>query len=372
MQYKQFRDTGIELSCLGMGNMRFPTVDGKFSGKIDRGPSTEILRHAMAGGINYFDTAYVYHDGESEAFLGVAMKEWPRDSFYLATKYNCMAGDGHVNVFAEQLERLQTDYIDFYLIHGVGDGNIDKYLDCGCVDFFAQKKAEGAIKYLGFSFHGSPDCLKRMLAVRDWDFVQIELNYFDWLYGEEREQYEILSERGIPIVIMEPLRGGKLAALTPEAEAILKEAHPDWTIPSWGFRFLKSLPGIQVILSGMSAVEQMDGNLATFAEDAPFTESDRETLFKACEQFKSQITVPCTACNYCGPNCPVQIEIPTIMSLYNEYKAKPINGVPFIDRSGERGRFTECVGCRSCEQHCPQGIAIPDVMSELQAVFAKL
>lgn len=368
MMKKPFQS--IELSRLGMGNMRLPALrPGEPNSPIDWEKAHEILDYAYANGINYYDTAYVYNKGESERCLGAGMKKYDRSSFYIATKYACSANPDYKAVFEEQLSRLQTDYIDFYLIHCLLNNNIDTYLTNGCIDYFLEQQAKGRIKYLGFSSHADPEVLERFADHHQWDFAQLQINYFDWNYGTSKREYEILKERNIPIMVMEPVRGGRLAALTPAAEKILKDAHPDWSVASWALRFVRSLSQVQVVLSGMSDMNQIVDNVATFSDETPFTEADRETLFKACDLFHSQLSVPCTGCRYCCDDCPMQINIPEFLKIYNSYKVNGPGGiVKAMEAVESEGKPADCIGCGSCVGHCPQSIHVPDAIKELAAL----
>ena len=369
MIYKPFKDR--ELSRLGMGNMRLPVHAEQEGRPIDYNKAQEIIDYAMANGINYFDTAYVYHNGESEKFLGEAMKKYPRESFSLATKFFIHANPDYKAVFEEQLSRLQTDYIDFYLIHALGNDTCDTYLNSGCIEYFLEKKAEGKIKYLGFSSHADPEYLEKFASHHDWDFCQLQINYFDWNYSSTKEEYEIVTSRGIPVVVMEPVRGGRLASLTPEAEAILKEAHPDWSIASWAFRWLQRLDNVQVVLSGMSTLDQIVNNVDTYAADNALSDEDEAVLFKALELFRKQLVVPCTACRYCTDNCPAQINIPEILKIYNDFKVDGPWALGGLEKVDSTGKPTDCVGCGLCATHCPQNIDIPGIMAELTEIINK-
>ncbi|MCM1049239.1 MAG: aldo/keto reductase [Clostridiales bacterium] len=363
MIYKPFKD--ISLSRLGMGNMRLPVQADKAGAPIDRVRAQEIIDYAMANGINYYDSAYVYHSGESEKFLGEAMKKYPRESFYFATKYILSAGPDYKAVFEEQLDRLQTDYIDFYLIHAISDGNYMKYIESGSVDYFLEQQKAGRIRYLGFSSHASVESLAKMADHHQWDFAQLQLNYYDWQYSDTAREYKVLEDRNIPIMVMEPVRGGKLASLSSEAESMLKAAHPDWSMASWAFRWIQRLPQVQVILSGMSNMEQIKNNVATFAEPGALSDEDAELLLKACDVFKNHLNVPCTACRYCCDDCPMKIDIPAYLSLYNKYKT---DGEWVLERMSSiesEGKPSDCIGCGACTGHCPQSIKVPDIMSEL-------
>lgn len=251
MQTFNFRGE-VTLSRLGMGAMRLPMKEEAGS-PIDVEKAQEIIDYAVKNGVNYFDTAYVYHEGKSEEFLGKALSKYPRDSFYVADKFNYMANPDYKAQFAEQLDRLQMDRIDFYLLHAVSDDLMDQLLSCGCIDYFDQMKAEGKIRYFGFSFHGTPDALRKMVSLHSWDFVQIQLNYYDWLFGDAKELYEILEQANIPITVMEPVRGGRLATLSDEIDRTLAQAIPGRSVASWALRWLMRLPQVGVTLSGMSS-----------------------------------------------------------------------------------------------------------------------
>ena len=370
MQYKKFKSSA-KLSMLGMGAMRLPVVGGD-QGNIDYEKAKAIIDRAYQGGVNYYDTAYIYHNGKSEEFLGKALAEYPRESYYVADKFNLQAEPDYKKQFPEQLSRLNMEYIDFYLIHGIQDAWMDQFLECGALRYFDELKKQGKIRNLGFSFHASPDSLRKLLKIYPWDFVQIQLNYLDWYYGDAKELYEILEEAEIPIMIMEPVRGGKLANLTPEAEAILKEADPEASIASWAFRFVMSRPQVQVVLSGMSNLEQMEDNLHIFSETACLTEEEEALVKKAADEFRSKVGVGCTACRYCTPNCPIGLDIPKILSLYNDVKL--VNEewrATFADAMPEGKRPEDCIGCGSCTGHCPQSLDVPAVMKEMAEIRKK-
>ena len=370
MRYKSFKDE-IKLSRLGMGNMRLPEKVTENGTSIDYEAAKAIIDNAMKAGINYYDTAYIYHGGESEVVTGKALAEYPRDSYYVADKFNYQANPDFKAQFAEQLNRLQMDRIDFYLVHGVQDYFIDDAIKCGCIEYFDQMKKEGKIRYFGFSFHGTPAALRKMLSVYSWDFVQIQLNYYDWLYESAKELYDILDEAGIPIMVMEPVHGGMLADLGEKANAILKEAQPDTSVASWAMRWVKSLPRVQVILSGMSNLEQLEDNIGTISEGADVTEAEKELIEKACAIVRNNTAVPCTKCRYCTPNCPMELDIPYLLSQYNEAK---IGGTWRLGNLatvvGEKLPST-CISCGACTGHCPQSFDIPKYMAELAEMLAQ-
>lgn len=360
---------GEPISVLGMGNMRLPTIGTGREAPIDYEKAGEIIDYAMKNGITYFDTAYVYNG--SEVFLGSVLPNYDRSSFKLATKYNAMSSPDYAAIFEEQLERLHTDYIDFYLLHAVmNEDSLKNYIDSGAVDYFLEQKAKGRIRNLGFSSHAPMEILEKMATHHQWDFAQIQLNYLDWTMQDAKGQYELLTKLNIPVVVMEPVRGGRLASLSPKANEMLKTAHPDWSIASWAFRWLLRLDNVQVILSGMSTMDQIIDNVATFSSMCPLSDEDAALLDEACQLFRGEISVPCTACRYCTDDCPMEIDIPAVMELYNKYK---LDGPFALNRLNafEKGP-KDCIGCGSCQPHCPQSIQIPDVMAELSAAIDKM
>ena len=370
MQYKEYTD-GKKLSMLGMGNMRLP-VNNDVEGKpIDYPAAKAIIDNAMASGINYFDTAYIYHSGKSEAFTGSALSEYPRDSYYVATKFNLDANPDYVSQFDEQLARLNMDYVDFYLLHGVMDHNMDKYFDIGAVEYFDEMKARGKIRNFGFSFHGTPDALRKMVARRKWDFVQIQLNYYDWLYGDAKELYEILDGAGIPIMVMEPVRGGLLAKMTDKSAEILKNAAPDKSLASWALRWVASLPRVQVVLSGMSTMEQLADNVETMSGDIYLTEAEHAVIKNAAHELRVGVSVPCTGCRYCTDGCPMGLDIPRLLATYNDVKLSGAWRFSSIKDLPDDKLPAACIGCGACTGHCPQSIDIPRYMKEMAEMMAK-
>ena len=365
---KPFKD--IELSRLGLGNMRFHTSDPAGL-KIKYEEAHEVIDYAYNHGINYFDTAHVYNKGDSERCLGECISKYPRDSYYLATKFNINAEKDYKRMFNEQLERLKTDRIDFYLVHCLLENNIDEYLSCGLIDFLEDMRSQGKIGYIGFSSHASTQSLERFADSHPFDFCQIQLNYFDWFFGNSKSEYEALVKRNIPIMVMEPVRGGRLSSLTPEAEAILKEAHPEWSISSWALRFVKSLPGVQVILSGMNNLDQMRDNLETFSTDDGLSDEDMATLEKAVRLFKKQLTIPCTACRYCVDHCPMKINIPEYLKVLNDVKANGDMNLWKAKNVDSECTPADCIGCGSCTVQCPQSLEIPKYMAELAEKLEK-
>lgn len=373
MMYRDFQN--VKLSALGMGAMRLPVVDGDDS-KIDEAAAFAMVDEAMARGVNYYDTAWGYHNGNSELVMGKALARHPREKFYLATKFPGydLSNMGKVEeIFEKQLEKCQVEYFDFYLFHNVCEMNIDAYLDpkYGTYDYLLAQKKNGRIRHLGFSAHGDYDVMKRFLEAygKDMEFCQIQLNYLDWDFQDAKRKVELLDQWNIPVWVMEPLRGGKLASLAPEDEAKLKALRPDEGIPAWAFRYLQSIPSVVVTLSGMSNMEQMKENIATFETDKPLNETELETLHAIAQGMVKKIVLPCTACHYCTSHCPQGLDIPNLLSLYNEHcftqggfiAPMALSAIP-ADKQP-----SACIGCRSCEAVCPQDIKISEAMADFTA-----
>lgn len=374
MIYCDFQDK--KLSLLGFGAMRLPTCEDE---NIDEAQVREMTRLAIERGVNYFDTAYPYHNGESERVMGRILNEYPRDSFYLATKYPghqiLSSGYDPSAIFEEQLEKCGVEYFDFYLLHNVYEKSIETYLNpkWGIIDYFKEQKRLGRIKHLGFSAHAQTECLKQFLDIcgDDMEFCQIQLNYLDWTLQDAKAKYELLTERGIPVWVMEPVRGGRLANLTPEETAVLKELRPDESAAAWGFRFLQQLPNVKMVLSGMSNTEQMIDNLNTFANTRPLSEKELNALLDIAEGMKD--SVPCTACRYCCDGCPAGLDIPMLLSTYNELRfASLVNPAMRIEFLDESKKPSACIGCGKCSRICPQNIDIPAALKDLSERLSKL
>lgn len=362
MIYQDFN--GLSISRLGLGALRFPTLPGE-PNHIDTVQARRIVDEAIAQGINYFDTAYTYQQGDSERALGEALSHHPRDSFFLATKFYAAAKKDIASVFEEQLRRLKTDYFDFYLLHSLDENYIQDYTDPqkDYLGFLLRQKEAGKIRHIGFSSHGSPETLEKFLNWYDgFDMALIQLNYLDWTLLDGKGQYDILTKHHIPIWVMEPLKGGRLSTLNQESQDILQKAAPDWSISSWGFRFLMELPGVQTVLSGMSTPEQVRENAATFSQARPFTQEERQALSQAAEVFLKDLGVPCSGCRYCCDTCPAHLNIPLLIQAYNEHRISgstwKIQGLTPTDRAGR------CLHCGACLKHCPQKIQIPTIMEE--------
>ncbi len=370
MIYRDFQD--LKLSGLGMGAMRLPVVDGDDS-KIDAGAVQEMVDYAMEHGINYYDTAWGYHGGQSELVMGNALKKYPRESFYLATKfpgYDLSNMDKVEEIFEKQLEKCQVEYFDFYLFHNVCEMNINDYLDekHGIYDYLIRQKKNGRIRHLGFSAHGSYDVIRRFLDAygKDMEFCQLQINYLDWSFQDAKAKVELLKEHHIPVWVMEPLRGGKLASLADEYEQKLKALRPDEEIPAWAFRFLQSLPEVKVVLSGMSNMEQLQANIATYGEERPLDGNEMDTLLKIADSMLEKKTLPCTACHYCVSHCPQGLDIPVLLNLYNEHCFTEGGFIAPMALSSyaDDKKPGACIGCRSCEAVCPQQIKISEAMAD--------
>ena len=382
---------GKEISLLGFGLMRLPKRadpnaapgDNDAAARlmnhaleVDYDVATELIDHAMANGINYYDTAYTY--GGSEAFAGYALSRHPRESYYLATKcppWKLKTADDFERIFEEQLKQCKTDYFDFYLVHNFAEetkrsaGNeehFEHFEKIKMYEILQRKKAEGLVRHVGFSFHGTPSLLQKITDMYKWDFAQIQVNYIDWAATDAKAQYEILAQHNLPVSIMEPLRGGALANLNEEAAGMLKQARPDSSVASWGLRYAASLPNVMTVLSGMNAMEQLTDNLATMESFEAVSETEKELLYKAASIFNRSGAIPCTACSYCMP-CPKGVNIPRVFSIYNHARllkrwAQFDNGYSSLNQTE---KASNCVQCGQCVKKCPQHLAIPDYLNEV-------
>ena len=362
-----------EMPKIGFGLMRLPETDGV----IDIDKVCKMVDAYMAAGFNYFDTAYVYHGGNSEKTVKEAIvKRYPRDSFTIATKlpaWSIHSFEDRDKIFNEQLERCGVDYFDYYLLHSIEDGNnYDTYVKYDCFNWGIQKREEGKIKHLGFSYHGTPELLVKIVDSHpEIEFVQIQLNYADWddKIVHSGELYQILAERNIPIIVMEPCKGGKLANHDEECTEILKSVRPDKSIASWAFRYVASLPGIATILSGMTTQEQMEDNMDTFKNFEPLSDEEKAAIDKVVEAMFRVEQIGCTACRYCVDGCPMSISIPDIISAINTKRKFPGDMRPqffyngLVGRDGN-GKASDCIGCGQCEGVCPQHLPIIEILKE--------
>ena len=369
MIYREFQ--GKKLSMLGMGCMRLP--GGRNNAGIDVEATAKMVEHAIRNGVNYFDTAWGYHGGMSEPVIGKLLQKYPRDSFYIATKfpgYDLSNMDKVEQIFEQQLARTGMEYFDFYLFHNVCDRNVDAYLDpqYGIYDYLKKQKQAGRIKHLGFSIHADLDVMHRFLDAygESIEFCQIQLNWLDWSFQDAKAKVELLQERNIPIWVMEPLRGGKLATLPGEDVATLKALRREEGIPAWSFRFLQSIKGVTMVLSGMSNFEQVADNIHTFSTDAPLNGEEWETLLGIADKMLSRPTLSCTSCRYCTEKCPQELDIPHLLALYNEQcfstDAFMVRGK--LSALSPDKQPSACLGCRGCEAVCPQEIKISEALAD--------
>jgi predicted aldo/keto reductase-like oxidoreductase len=387
MIYKDFQ--GIKLSCLGLGAMRLPTVGER--GPIDEAKARELIEYAYGQGVNYFDTAYRYHSGNSETFLSSVLQQYPRDTWYLATKMpghmmqyknGRITGIGYLEketiaspaqIFEDQLKRCGVDYFDFYLLHNVCETAWDFYTnqELGVVEYLVKQKQAGRIRHLGFSAHGRAETIDKFLSLyKCFEFVQIQLNYMDWVLQDAGKKYEVITKHGLPVISMESCRGGKLASLNAEADAMLKAARPNDSTVSWAFRFLQSLPNVSVVLSGMTSMEQLVENIALFSKDDPTTAQDNEMLRRVVDTMAD--LVPCTGCAYCTEACPQNLDIPKLISMGNEMRFDNPFVLKFtLDAMTEKELPSACIACAACSQLCPQGIDIPSVLKQFAQALEK-
>ena len=374
MIYRDFQ--GEKLSLLGFGTMRLPTNP---DGSIDEEQVRRMTRYAMDHGVNYFDTAYPYHNGNSERVIGRVLKDYPRDSYYLATKYPghqiLSSGYNPAEIFEEQLRKCDVEYFDFYLLHNVYEKSMETYLDprWGIIDYFKEQKRLGRIRHLGFSCHAQTQGLKEFLDIcgGDMEFCQIQMNYLDWTLQDAKTKCELLTKRNIPIWVMEPVRGGKLAKLPELQEEKLRALRPEESSAAWCFRWLTEVPNVHVILSGMSDMEQMKDNMKTFSEEKPLSDGERSTLEEIAAVLKGG--VPCTACRYCCDGCPMGLDIPMLLASYNDAKFASAFTVSMrLDSMPKEKLPTACVGCGACAEICPQHIDVPGVMREFSEMMKTL
>ena len=378
MLYRDFK--GERLSRLGFGAMRLPCVDGD-NARPDQAAVDQMVDYALEQGVNYFDTAWGYHAGQSEVVLGRSLARHPRDSFYLADKFPGydLSNMGKVKeIFERQLEKTGAGYFDFYLFHNVCEMNVDGYLDPanGILDYLLEQKRAGRIRHLGFSAHGAIPCMERFLEAygEHMEFCQIQLNFLDWEFQDARGKVELLTRWGLPVWVMEPVRGGKLAQITEAEAARLHELRPDESTVAWAFRFVQGVPEVCVTLSGMSNLDQLRENVATFSEERPLGEEERQALQEVVDDLLGRHTVPCTACRYCTSHCPMGLDIPKLLELYNEAMVTGGKGgfIPsmFVGTLPEDKRPAACIGCGSCAAVCPQQIDIPGTLADFAEKLA--
>ena len=363
---RKFKD--VEVSLLGLGTMRLPceTEQKRESNpNIDYEKAQKLVDLAYKNGVNYYDTAYMYHCGKSEKFIGHALKKYPRNTYFIADKlpiWMCDTKEDMQRVFANQLERTGMEYFDFYLLHSLDKENFEKCEKLGAYDFIKQKQKEGKIKYIGFSFHGTVDDLRNIVSVHKWDFAQIQMNYLDWENQNAKAQYQTLEDADIPTIVMEPVRGGKLALVNNEIKDMFKSKRPNMSVASWAMSFVASHKNIITILSGMNSEQQMLDNLSTLTDFKAFGDDEYSICFKAASILNKSEVIGCTGCDYCQP-CPKGIKISSFFSLYNSVVSGNVNiqqGREVYDSFSVNP--TACAWCNKCKNHCPQSISVPDVL----------
>ena len=361
-----------KISLLGFGTMRLPRIS-EDKQDIDHNAVQEMTDYAIENGINYFDTAYPYHSGESETVIGKTLKKHDRSRFNLATKMPIWLVKGKADaekIFEEQLKKCQVDYFDFYLVHNINEAFFESIEKYQIYDFLKQKQAEGKIRYLGFSFHDTPALLEKTVLKYEWDFAQIQLNYLDWDLQDAKRQYEILTENEIPIIVMEPVRGGALATLSESAIDILKAADSNASPASWAIRYAATFPNVLTVLSGMSDMEQLKDNTATMKNFKPVTQANQKTIEKAVSAYRESLEIPCTYCRYCM-ECPSGVHIPKVFAKYNQQRAKGKDADMFYflmeyKLLGESRQAHQCTQCGVCLSKCPQKIDIPGELKKIE------
>ena len=369
MYYNKFKEK--QLSALGFGTMRLPTLA---DGSVDEAQVEQMIAYALQNGVNYFDTAMPYHGGESERVVGKILSRYPRDSYYLASKF-----PGHqvfetydcAGMFADQLRRCSVDFFDFYMLHNVSEASINTYTDqrWNIPQYFIEQKRQGKIRHLGFSSHGGVEMLKGFLEQygKEMEFCLLQINYLDWTLQDAKAKYELLTAWNIPIFVMEPLRGGALCKLTEEQLAPLGGK----CAVEAAFRWLQGLPNVKVVLSGMSSMEQMADNVNYFTDRKPLTPTENEALMTIAESMKD--SVPCTGCRYCVDGCPMGLDIPEFLSMYNEFRvAKSLNVSQKVEFMPEDKKPTACISCGACLHSCPQNIDIPTCLADFSEMLASM
>lgn len=362
-----------KLCKLGFGMMRLPEVDDC----IDIEKTKQMIDAYMNAGMNYFDTAYMYHSGKSETVIKeVLVKRYPRDTYYLVDKFPIWMNKDKDEVFLDQLERCGVEYFDLYLLHGIEDGNIDAYEKTNCFEWGIQLKKEGKIKHFGMSYHGSPEVLDRILTKHpEIEIVQIQLNYIDMDNPiiQSRGQHEVLLKHNLPILIMEPVKGGTLANVSSNIESIFKQSNPNASIASWALRYAASLENVVTVLSGMSTIEQLNDNISTFKEFKALDHEEYQVIEQVTEMMKKDKLIACTSCRYCIDGCPSNINIPEIFKALN---AKKLSKNDWLSEDHysmvtQNAKASSCIKCGMCESVCPQHLHIIEFLEEAVEVFEK-
>ncbi len=374
MEKRSMEKLGAEVSLLGFGCMRFP-MDAQ--GNIEEKEAEAMLDTAIKSGVNYIDTAYRYHNGDSEPFVGRVLNKYPRDSYYLATKlpiWMVNSPEDVDRIFEEQLQRLDKEYVDFYLVHALDKERFEAMKKFGVLERLEQKRAEGKFRYLGFSFHDEEKVFEEILSYYNWDFCQIQFNYMDTDIQAGLKGYEFAKEKGVPMVIMEPIKGGMLASLPSDVEAAFRKERPGSSMASWALRFVGSFSNVKVILSGMSSMEQVKDNLGIFSDFQPLSEEEKELVDQCARNLKAKVKNGCTGCSYCMP-CPSGVNIPLNFKIWNEYAIYQ-NQERTKERLNTELKKEEmadvCVRCGKCEQVCPQKLPIREHLKQAAEDFGKL
>lgn len=368
---RKYRD--IEVPLLALGCMRLPMRNGE----IDQQELDRMVDYCMEHGANYFDTAYMYVDSKSEFAIGKSLKRYKREDFILADKspiYKMKTREDVREIFEEQLKKCQVEYFDFYMCHNINKNTVDTYRNVAMYDELVKLKKEGKIKYLGFSFHGTPDILREVVKEHKWDFAQLQINYLDWDVVKAKEQYDIVQAEGIPVIVMEPLRGGGLVNLSDKALAKLKEHYPDTTPASFGLRWAASRKNVVTVLSGMSNLQQVKENIQTFIDYKEMTEDEIKVADEISKIIQSQGEINCTACKYCMEVCPRGINIPAAFALYNQYKVSKskMSFTMYYDTLSESEQPDACIKCGLCNKNCPQNLDIPALLTKIADEYKKI
>ncbi|HWT27753.1 MAG TPA: aldo/keto reductase [Mobilitalea sp.] len=369
MEYRSIDKLGLKTSLLGFGCMRFP--ENK-DGNIDYEKAEKMIDEAYRNGVNYYDTAYVYHNQKSENFTGKVLDKYDRSSYYLATKLPCWMVNSVSDaerIFEEQLQRLHKDYIDFYLLHSMNKGIFDKMVSLGILEFCEKLKKEGKIKYFGFSFHDEYESFAYISQYRNWDFCQIQLNYMDTDIQAGMKGYELTEKLNIPLIIMEPVKGGSLANLPESVTKYFNEVDPEKSVASWALRWVASLPNVKVVLSGMSDAKQVSDNLNTFNNFVKLSDEEKEAVSNAAIALKKRVKNGCTGCAYCMP-CPAGVDIPKNFFIWNNHGIYENTGSTkwlWENDIKDEAKAKNCISCGQCEEICPQKISIREDLVKLQA-----
>jgi predicted aldo/keto reductase-like oxidoreductase len=382
METREYKFTDELVSLLGFGCMRLPLLPNSSSDKdIDVERVSEMVDYAMSHNVNYYDTAWMYHDHQSEPIMGEILSKYERNTFNLATKMPLAFIENEYDIeriFNEQLNNLKTDYFDYYLLHNINSSQLNKIQAFKIYEKMKAKQAEGKIRYLGFSFHDNASLIKDVIKMAEWDFAQIQFNYMDWELLNSHQLYHSLKEKGIPIIVMEPVRGGTLSTLCEKSIEIFKNANPNVSVASWALRFVASFPEVLTVLSGMSNMEQLEDNVKTMENFLPLDRDEFHTIVEALGEYRKSASIPCTACRYCM-NCPEGVEIPKILAMYNNYLTGKANNRRLNDMVfrmeyatlDKEQHTSNCIRCNICAERCPQHIEIPDLMEKITKMLSE-